>query len=265
MVVHHVAKAFGLVGVDLVVDNDAPRSPGLAVPAVDAEGYITRRMIPVHSGTAGSAYEGRSPLSPSGIESLLRGIQNENDAAPRRRPPRRVSSDAAKAGDDEDADRSMMAGDSSMIAEYCRGLGSTQRPRDFVDQHLAGRGRVDRPLGADLQERRISEAFDGPFVADILLDLERFAHEYNDALAEYRRDQRVRSPDRPLPDLRHEAGRSEAPFWIYQPHEQRRRLWIAQGSGEAIDVYAGDQLAGSLSRAICCGTLPRPWQAWPHG
>ncbi|MBI4578161.1 MAG: hypothetical protein HY718_00570, partial [Planctomycetes bacterium] len=215
VVVHHVARAAGTHGAILVVDNDAPRSTGLTVPAIDAEGYITARVIPLLNGVAAAAYEGRSPLEPAAIEALQRGVGS--------------------------------AASDSVIGEYCRGLATAAHPRDFVEQHLAARAGIDRTLGADLHELRVSRAFDGPFVADVLLNLERFARDYNASLAAYRHEQRVRGVDRPLPDLKRDGDRIEAPFWIYQPLQQRRRLWVA-GRHETVVLHADAQAIAEVAR-----------------
>lgn len=250
VVVHHMARLTGALGADLVVDNDAPRSTSLIVPTVTSEGIVEHHHLPVLTGTAGAAYEGRRSLSPSGIDLLAIPATNTI----------RVSLKACgfPAGQDD-----------SCIGEYFRGLASVERPRDFVDQHLAGRHRLDRTLAANLRELRVSSAFDGPFVADILLNLGRFAHAYNAALAEYRRDQHVRGEDRPLPDLKRHDERLEAPFWIYQPLQQRRRMWVA-GRADAIEVYADNEQVGTMSRGDLLRDAPAalaglaPWVIRPR-
>jgi len=249
VVVHEVAGQWGLRGTDLVVDNDAPRSTALALPKVDPDGAVSRRLLPVLRGTTGAAYEGRPPLSPAAIDDLQQQV---------------AATLAGVAGKEMGR-----PADTSPIVQYFRGLASVERPRDFVDQHLAARARIDRTLAADLDEVRVSQAFDGPFVADILLDLERFAHAYNASLAEYRREQQVRSPDRPLPDLKRTADRIEAPFWIYEPLQQRRRLWVG-AHADAVEIYADDQRVGTLSRSELLRSAPAalasltPWVIRPR-
>jgi hypothetical protein len=233
VVVRRMADSLEMHGVDIVVDNDSPRSNAITVPMVDAAGMLTHMNLPVLPAATGLAYEGQPPLGHNAIEQILRtaeacllpalGIHPQN-ANPH--------------------------GEASLplLAEYCRGLAQADRPADFVDQHLAGRHHVDRQFVANLRELRVSRAFNGPFVADILVNLDRFTQAYNASLAEYRSEQHVRGLDRPLPDLKIVDGRMEAPFWIYQPRQQRSRLWIA-ARGDAIDLFAGDRLAGTLSRA----------------
>lgn len=249
VVVREVASHLGLHGVDLVVDNDAPHSVALVLPDVDERGFVSRDPISVLNGVAGAAYESRPPLSPTLIDAIQRrsagtlaGILIPDDGR---------------------------LADKSLLFKYFRGMALPSRPRDFVEQHLAGRARIDRPLSVDLHEVRVSEAFDGAFVGDILLNLDRFADAYNTSLADYRRQQQVRSPDRPLPDLKRTADRLEAPFWIYKPLQQRRRMWIAS-RGDALDIFAEQQLAGTVSRADLVRHAPAalaslaPWGVRPR-
>ncbi|HON68175.1 MAG TPA: hypothetical protein PLS23_16940, partial [Phycisphaerae bacterium] len=239
VIVAEVASRLGAHGADLVVDNDAPRTTALTLPDPDPDGYIDQQIIPVLRGTTGAAYESRPPLNPAAIDAIQRQIADTLAGIT-------IADDGHLADGGPPADGGRLA-DTSLVFQYLSGVASAARPRDFVEQHLAGRAHVDRLFAIDLQEIRVSDAFNGPFVADILLNLERFAHEYNSSLAEYRREQRVRSPDRPLPDLKRVEDRLEAPFWIYQPLQQRRRLWIAS-RGDALDLFAGPDLVGTLSR-----------------
>lgn len=225
VVVRHVAEQLGLHSLDLVVDNDAPHTTALSLPRADAEGFVTQHTVPVFNGIVGAAHEGRPPLSLAAVEAVARNV-------------RATLPDAATAAG---------SSDQAMVFDYLNGLATARDPRDFVAQHLEGRRGLDEALKADLREVRVSEAFDGPFVADILLDLARFAREYNASLAEYRREQHVRSPDRPLPDLKRAGDRHEAPFWIYRPLQQRRRLWI-RDEADAIEVFADDVPVGTLRR-----------------
>lgn len=219
VVVRHITNRLGACGADLVVDNDMPRSTSLAVPTTGPDGILTRQHLPVLTGTAGAAYEGRPPLRPEDINRLMHGVHDE-----------------------------LASNMDSLIGDYCGGMLRAENPHDIVEQHLSGRQRVDSAFAADLPELRVSQAFDGPFVADILLNLDRFAHAYNASLDEYRRDQQVRGPDRPLPDLKSADGRLEAPFWIYQLNQRRRRLSLAP-RGDALDAYADDQRVGTLLRS----------------
>jgi hypothetical protein len=52
------------------------------------------------------------------------------------------------------------------------------------------------------------------FAHHLCAGAERFAKQYNDALAAYRQGQHITAPGRPMPDLRASADEVEAPFWL---------------------------------------------------
>ena len=55
------------------------------------------------------------------------------------------------------------------------------------------------------------------FVHHVLSRAEGFAADYNAALADYRRRNKIRSPGRPMPDLQCTADGCETPFWLDSP------------------------------------------------
>lgn len=52
------------------------------------------------------------------------------------------------------------------------------------------------------------------FVHHLLARADRFAADYNGSLAEHRREYKIRSPGRPMPDLTVTVDRCEVPFWL---------------------------------------------------
>jgi hypothetical protein len=52
------------------------------------------------------------------------------------------------------------------------------------------------------------------FVLHLLTNAEKFAHSYNQALATYRAQERIKSPGRPMPDLAINSEQIELPFWL---------------------------------------------------
>jgi hypothetical protein len=88
--------------------------------------------------------------------------------------------------------------------------------------------------------------FGGPFLADLLLNADRFAACYNECLKEYRRQQGVHSPDRPLPDLGKDSDRTETALWVHQPLQRRRRLWV-EPRKDRLRCYADATPIGELS------------------
>ncbi len=229
VMVHHVAGRHGASGIDLVIDSDAPASWALRVPAVGEGGLLSCRDISFAQAPPGSAYEGRRTLDTE----VLGAIRSELSAALGERfAP------------------SLMPPYLEALAAHARGVaavraGSADDGPDAVQQHLAGRAGIDASLAADLREVRVSDAFGGPFLADLLLNADRFAAAYNESLAEYRAEQHVRSAHRPLPNLDQDAGRTETALWIYQPLQARRRLRVER-QADRIHLYANATRVGTV-------------------
>lgn len=215
----HVADQLGHGALDLVVDNHAPRSGHMTVPLVNGRGWVETRRVKVADLAAGASYEGRPKLD----ERHWQQSRDEIQALVRTWT------------------------DASCVEIYLNGLGEAESPRDFVDQHLAGRRALDRSFETALTQWRVSDVYGGSFVADLLLKADAFASCYNESLAGYRRTYGVADPNRPLPDLGREGDRIESPFWVYRPGGPRRRLWL-EGSGERIALYGDTQQVGALER-----------------
>lgn len=218
VVVRHASEVLGMKGLDLVVDNDAPPSSALSVPVVGSDGLVVRREVAFGSAPAGTPYEGRPALPSEEIAHLRRELSD-------------------LLGERFEA---------SLMPHYLDGAVKPAEFSDVVAQHLAGRAGVDEQFQADLPEVRVSAAFGGFFLADLLLNPEPFANAYNQALTNYRQLQKVTSPDRPLPDLGRESDRTEAALWIYQPLQRRRRLWVRRTS-DRVELYADSTPVGTLS------------------
>lgn len=215
--VARAADALGAIGGDLVVDNDSPGSTDLIVPAATPDGLVAIHPLTWGDGFAQTAYEGRAPLPAEAIETNRQRL-----------------SELMGPGFVEAA-----------MGDYLDGVAAAGHSGDGVNQHVAGRSRVDRPLGVNVHSVRVSRTFGGPFVADLLLNAKRFAAVYNQALRDYRRANRVRGQNRPLPDLGLDVDRIETPLWIYQVGRPRCRLWV-ESDGDALSMFADRKLAGRI-------------------
>jgi len=215
VVVRHMAERLGTLHLNFVVDNDAPKADELRIPIVGHDKLIAVEEIPFSQASAGAAYEGRESIDGAHLSEIDDRINEILNTWP--------------------AD--------SMIHDYLSGLAAAETEDDFVEQHLAGRQTVDRQFEATLNERRVSQGFDGIFLADLLIHPDGFASVYNQALDEYRRQHQVRSPNRPLPDLQQENGRIETALWAYQPRQRRRRLFVKR-TGDAIELFGGSEPIG---------------------
>jgi hypothetical protein len=82
------------------------------------------------------------------------------------------------------------------------------------------------------------------FAHHLLANAERFARQYNAALADYRREQGIHSPGRPMPDLQVGNDEVESPFWLDDlSNESRGRLMLRRdGARWAIPAPNGKDL-----------------------
>ncbi|MBP7933198.1 MAG: hypothetical protein KA354_01005 [Phycisphaerae bacterium] len=225
LAVSHFARSRGVAGIDFVVDNDAPPSPNVVVPGIGTDGRCTTHAIPfMGEAMAGAAYEGWPGLGPAEL---------------------------TVAGERLRSAMGHLYGQ-SLLGEYLEGWANhatnpnREPDDDLVTGHLAGRAQIDASFRANLPEHRVSHTFGGPFVADLLLNAERFAAAYNAALAEYRGRYGVRSPNRPLPDLARDGDQIETALWIYQLRQRRRRLWVIR-RGDTIHLMAGQTCVGTVA------------------
>ncbi|HEX3725688.1 MAG TPA: hypothetical protein VHV08_05570, partial [Pirellulales bacterium] len=73
------------------------------------------------------------------------------------------------------------------------------------------------------------------FACHLLANLPRLWDGYNRSVADYRRANRVRSTAHPVPDLAMEDNWLEAPFWIWdRDNPRRRRLFVRQRGDEIL-------------------------------
>ena len=101
--------------------------------------------------------------------------------------------------------------------------------------------RLVEPLGLNWAELAVSqmaqtESFTA-FAADLLARPLETRTCYNTALADYRRENIIRSNLQPLPDLRGGADPNqlqEMPFWLFRPGEPRQPLFIRHEKAEII-------------------------------
>lgn len=96
------------------------------------------------------------------------------------------------------------------------------------------------------------------FVHHLMASAGNFAADYNAALADYRQAVGIRSPGRPMPDLRRAGDTCESPFWLDQLSTGRREratlvddagVWMLEHAGDAFRFEAtvpGNEAASSL-------------------
>ena len=211
VVAARLAAAMGGAAVNLVADNDVPKETGLAVPTVE-DGRLNRRIVPSTHAPTSFAYENRPAAAVAERQAFEARVRTA--MGPRF--------------------------ESSMLGDYFAALlGEPTHPVDWVDQTVAARRAVEQAVGITILDRRISRVWYGPMLAELIRDAGRFAAAYNGALADYRREQGVRSPQHPIPDLKRSDTLQELPLWAYRPGEGRRRLYAAAQGGR-VELRADD-------------------------
>jgi hypothetical protein len=96
------------------------------------------------------------------------------------------------------------------------------------------------------------------FVCHLLAHLPRYVEIHNQALAEYRLTHGIRSKNHPVAALAKQGDWLEAPFWVWRRSSPRRRGLLARLRGREIDLrIAGeDQILAELplaaDREACC-------------
>ena len=232
VVAMRLARALGGKAINLVVDSDSPKDATFSVPSVDGDGVAVRRVQFADLG-AGRAYE-------------QIGLQTREEIAG-------VQQEVCRAMGEQRYTASQMGRFFSAMA------GATDA-RDWVDQAVAGRRSIEASLGVVVDDLRIGRVWagagagagggagsgGGPMLADILINAVRFATSYNRALAEYRRENRVRGAQRPIPDLCIGNDRCEVPMWAYRADQPRRRVAV-RVVGDAVRLYAEGLEIGELS------------------
>lgn len=216
VVTHRLAMAVDGTAVNLVVDNDVPKSLAIQVPVVH-EGKIAVHSVPVAETLAGRSYECLPAIKRESVQWLRERLQLVMGSA----------------------------FEQSLLSDYLVGM-TDPAGDDFAAQNINGRRSIEIGFDIDLRESRVSSAWGGAMLTDWLCRSREFAEAYNLALAEYRREQRVRQNDRPIPDLVVELDRVESPLWIYQRGGPRRRLFV-QHVVDRIGLFAEDELIVEIS------------------
>lgn len=211
VVARRLADALGGVAINLVVDNDVPRTTSLAVPTVEVE-QIRLRQIPFLDlpGLPGRRiYEELPRLDPAKCDAILLML------------------------------RGAMGGafDTSLMPGFFAALRAAVDTVDGVSQLVDARCAVDGSFGVAPIDRRVRNLPWSPLLVEMVAKSARFGECYNAALSDYRREHRVRGKQRPIPDLHISADRVEVPVWAVRAGRARARLFV-QVQGKRVTLYA---------------------------
>lgn len=192
------------VGANLVIDSDLCRAPSIKVPTGAADSPRVE-VIPFDAAQAPLPFEERGVVDTKLLGSF----------------PTRVS--AALEGRIEEP----------LIHElWPLVLEAVERTGNLGLAIAEGRHRIESQWGNHTREVPMSRVCDSRpfrvFAWRLLSQLDRFHAAYNQALAEYRQDHRLRTPAQPLPDLHAHNGWLEAPFWVWTAERPVRRPLFAR-------------------------------------
>lgn len=232
-VLNDLAQATGGIGLHLIVDNDAITSTSIAVPVGSRE-QPRIEHIPFDTDANSVPWEEARLRD----ESLFRSFPDRVAAALSCWPIEPMLSVLWPAA----------------IALLPR-VSEQPRPR-LVDLLTVVRREAERRAGLSHLELPISQLCETEsfawFVCSLLSDPRRTHTVYNEVVAEYRRVNRVRNRQRPVPDLsiRADGDWLEFPFWVWQPGDsQRGRLFVRATTNE-IQLANGETVIATLPLPI---------------
>lgn len=117
----------------------------------------------------------------------------------------------------------------------------------------AGRRDLEARWGLAAWEAPLSRLADGAsfrrLAAEICLAAEAFARQHNQALDEFKRRNKVRSDNHPVPALESRDGAVEIPFWTWSAANPARRRVFVRREGNSITLLA----AGNVIAAVAAG------------
>jgi len=200
-----IAAKLGGVAVNLIVDNDTPKTASIRVPFLDENGRLLARPVEY------DAWGGEVPFEDLRVinESLYASF----------------------------ADRALglldgLIPDPLLAEDWPNALEIAKRT-DHLGLRLAllrrrreaawGLKNLEWPLSALCE----SEAFLW-FVCHLIAHADRFLDVHNRELQRYRDRAKIRSRRHPVPDLQRERDWVEAPFWIWRASAPRRRSLMAR-------------------------------------
>lgn len=208
----HLARQTGGLALNLIVDNDVPRSPSIRVPTRTDAG-LRAVHVEFDRWNADVPYEAWSV----GDEALFASF------------PDRVR---ATLGD-------LVA--EPVLDEFWPRVVEASRRTDRVGTRFAvARRRLEADWGIHNAEVPISRVCQTEsflwFAASLMADLPRFQRVHNEALHRYRALYGIRSRHHPVADLATQGDWIEAPLWAWRHGSPRRRPLLARQRGRTVEL-----------------------------
>jgi hypothetical protein len=232
-----IARAVGGRALNLIVDNDLPKSASIRVPSDPARHVSRANRVEYDDGRRG--------------EVPFEDLDVADEACFARFP---------------DGVRKVLAGDGvadPVLDEFwplamSRRAEISNRGRRFAlarhdEEARWGYVNHELPLGSLCEE----ESFLW-FVSHILAQLPRFQEIHNEALAEYRAAYGIRSRHHPVPALSRQGDWREAPFWVWRASAPRRQPLLVRQTGRTMQLRIANEDEAFLElplapdREACC-------------
>lgn len=256
----HIAQQLDGIALHLRVDNDVAGPATLAVPSHSA-GQPLLMPLPLDRPAEGVPWEERPVQEPSLLASVARRVCDQFTLRVARGRPLVV-----------ERMQPYLTALVSQAATQAQGGCAVSGPALRLGDCLAiARHAVEREAGVTAFELNLSqlartEPF-GQFIDHLCRRAEELRQAYNDALAEYRAANRVRSRSHPVPALDAEGPWIELPLWIYGPQRPHRRRAFVRRCGnswllsdrQSVTLPAEPYLAAVASGndAVCEGEVVR--------
>ncbi len=238
-----IARESNALALNLIVDNDIPKSSTVRVPHAEGDSIRIERV----------EFDGRAGETP--YEDL--DVVDEDlfaSFAPRAR--------AALGGQPADPVLDLFWPNALRFKAQTRKLGLRFALARRAVEAAWGVNNLEIPLSTVCE----TEGFLW-FASHLLAHLPRFQDVHNDALARYRTLYGIRSKNHPVPALGRQGDWLEAPFWAWRSGEPRRRPLFARQRARTLELRIGGddapmlELPLSPDREACCAveqlqTLP---------
>jgi hypothetical protein len=229
-----IARTVGGAGLNLIVDNDIPKSSSLRVPSLDGGGLRVRRLDY-------DEWAGEVPFEDLRVRDEGRFVSFGDRAR------RALEGLVADPVIDDFWPRAVAhRGATDRI-----GLRFAAARREV--EASWGAHNLEFPLGAVCE----TEGFLW-FASHILAQLPHFQRVHNDALARYRAVYGIRSRNHPVPALGRQGDWREAPFWVWREAVPRRRPLMIRQLSHSMEIQIGGEDAALMEiplapdREACC-------------
>ncbi len=229
-----IARESSGVALNLIVDNDIPKSSSLTVPSVE-HGALHGKSLDYDLWAGEVPFEDWVVQDTDQFANFGQNVQDLLD--PMITDP--------------------------LIGKTWPLVMEASRDTDRVGLRFSSaRRRIEEEFGIQNLEIPLSmvcqtEAFRW-FLCHVLAQLPRFVKNHNEALAEYRTLYRIRSKNHPVAGLDHEGDWAEAPFWVWRAEAPRRRPLLVRQNARTMDLkIAGEpeafaRLSLAPDREACC-------------